>query len=323
MPEVLIGIDVGGSSTKMLVVDPAFNVVGECSLKTQPSLGYDIISDRMISLLDKLFNKPELQGKKVAAIGMGLPGIVDTLAQKTVYLSYVKWDGFNPCEKIARHFNTSCIIDNDANVHALGEYYFGLNKKVKDITLIALGTGIGCGVVTDGEIYHGASNLATELGHMTIVADGGETCLCGQKGHLEAYCSGTALTNYSIEMMGEHKETVLHHLVKENGGVFTNDMVDKGLLSGDEVCKHIWERFVHYLAVGCGNVMKLFNPEVILLGGGISNAGAILLEPLNREVAAYVIHPKQRCPIKKARLGDKAGMFGACALAASCAGWQL
>jgi glucokinase len=317
MTEFLVGIDVGGTRIKMMVMDAKLREIGCSSIPTNYELGYETVSDNILAALEELFAQNGIKNKKVLSVAMGLPGIVNFKSQEPVYLAVLEWDGFNPCKKIGDFFDAPYVIDNDANLNTMGEYYFGVQKKYRNMVLITLGTGVGCGVIVDGKSLRGSDNLAAELGHMTIVADGGEVCLCGQTGHLEAYCSGTAMAGHAQKMMELDPDTSLHKYVAENGGIFQNEMVDRGISDGDKTCMLIMNRFSHYLSVGCSNVMKLFNPEIIFLGGGISNAGKFLLDPVNEEAGKNVMHPYQRCPIKKATLGSKAGMYGACALAAN------
>ncbi|MGI6004433.1 MAG: ROK family protein [Christensenellales bacterium] len=313
-----IGIDVGGTNTKMMVMDAQDREMGRCVIKTEPEKGYEHACACMLQAVDALFERAGITEKKVAGVAMGLPGMVDFEEQKTICLSVLGWDGFNPCEEIGRYYGAPCIIDNDANVNALGEYVFGMNKKARHMVLLTLGTGLGCGVIIEGKVFRGSENLSTELGHMTIVADGGDTCLCGRPGHLEAYSSGTAMARHAQYILPQYPDSALHGFIADNAGVYDNSMIEKGVRQGDAASTVIFRRFVRYLAIGVGNVMKLFNPELVLIGGGIANAGDILLDPLNAQVKEQVLHQRQCCPVRRAVLGDFAGMYGACALAAEC-----
>lgn len=323
MKEYLIGIDVGGTNIKILIMDLSFNKINSCSIRTEYQIGYDKITDNIIRAIERMFLEKSILEKKVLAVGMGLPGIVDKKNQTTVYLSLLQWNGFNPCKKIADYFDAKAVIDNDANINALGECYFGLSEDIDNMVLLTLGTGVGSGVIIDGKIYGGAANLASELGHMTIVSDGGEMCLCGRYGHMEAYCSGTSLMSYTKRVMEEHPETILHQYIKNNRNQYDNRFVTMGVKAEDQMCIEIWNRFVYYLSVGVANVMKLFNPELILIGGGISGAGSMLVGPVNKLAKQMVIHERQYCPVKIAYLGSSSGMYGACAQAAMSIGMKL
>lgn len=320
MKQYLIGLDVGGTNIKMMICDDSYRPVGKRTIPTRGETGYEAISNRIITALEELFAQAGIREKRVPAVAMGLPGIVDNRAKLGVHLAYLGWNGFNPCEKIARHFGADSFLDNDASLNALGEYYFGVNQRYRDMVLLTLGTGVGCGIILGGRLFGGSQNLAGELGHLTVTPDEGAVCLCGKRGCLEAYCSGSAMKRRALELMERHPETLLHSLVEENGGVFDNSLVDTGTRGGDAVCVELYRQFNHYLAIGIASVMKLFNPERVLIGGGLSNAGALIFEPVNRDVKRYLLHERQYCPVEKAVLGPQAGMYGAVALAGIGAG---
>ena len=317
MSAFFVGIDVGGTNIKIMVMTSDLNVLDWCVIPTQKDLGYEKISDNIIHAIEKIFINHGVKDPEVKSIGMGLPGIVDKHANKTVHLAYMAWNGFNPCEKIGAHFNAPSYIDNDGSLNAFGEYKFGVHEKFSNIVLLTLGTGVGCGVVVDGKIFRGSRNLGAELGHMQVEVEGAENCVhCGHPGCLEAYCSGLAMEKYALRQMPNFPTSILHQFVDQNRGVYDNAMITKGVHVGDDLCCQVMARFIKYLSVGVANVMKLFNPELILIGGGISNAGDVLLKPLAGLVQDLVLHERQLCPVEKAILGPHAGMYGACAFAA-------
>lgn len=312
---LLAGIDVGGTNIKLMLMTTEKIVLEKRSIPTKYEEGYYAIADRMIKTIEEMRESAGRTGEKILSVGMGLPGTVDSKNQTTVCLSKLHWDGFNPAEKIGKHFDAAVRIENDANLNTLGEYAFGKIRK-ENMVLITLGTGLGGGVIIEGKLFGGNNNMAAELGHMVITADDGPICLCGRRGHLEAYCSGTALGRDALEMMKWNAGTILHEYMKEAEGVYNNSMITRGVKAGDKICCDLWNRFVHYLSAGLTNIMNFYNPEVILIGGGISNASELLLEPLNRMCKEMVIHERSWCPVEKATLGSEAGMYGACALAA-------
>lgn len=316
----LVGIDVGGTNTKLMIMNEQQEVIAKRQIATHGEEGYEAVSDSMIRTIDTMFAEAHIEEPNVLAVGMGLPGTVDREKNKTVWLSKLHWDGFNPAEKIGAYYNAPSFIDNDANINALGEYAFGSNGKNDNMVLITLGTGVGCGVIINGKIYGGASNMAAELGHMIVDAYDGDICLCGKRGHLEAYCSGSALKRDAVFTAGINPDTILHEYMKEAGGVFENHMVTRGAEAGDQACSALLERYIHYLSVGVTNVMMMYNPGIIVIGGGISNAGDLLLKPLNEKTKKMVAHERSWCPIVQATLGSEAGMYGACTLAGQSIG---
>jgi len=315
MAHYLIGIDVGGTNIKYMVMDGEKRVVSKNSIPTYRNDGYEKVSDRLIEAIDRTLDENHIKKEEILSLAMGLPGTVDKKKGETVYLAALHWDGFNPAQKLGHYYDCAYEIDNDANVNALGEYAFGGHGQISDMVLLTLGTGVGCGVIANGEVLRGAGNLAAEAGHMIICADGGDLCLCGKYGHLEAYCSGSALAWEAKKMMDVTPDTILHRLVAENNGQYDNAFVSKGCEMGDVACLRLMERFTRYLSVGIANVMILYNPQLVLLGGGISNAGSMILDPVNQNCRNLVLNENSYCPVEKAALGSEAGMYGACALA--------
>ncbi|MEG1887549.1 MAG: ROK family protein [Oscillospiraceae bacterium] len=178
MKKYIVGIDVGGTNVKIMAMSTEFEVVGFSSIKTNGHLGYEVISDNIISEIDLIFRENHINNPKILSIAMGLPGTVYKREQKTGFLSVLMWNGFNPAEKIGRHYNAKFCIENDANLNALGEYTFGIKKSVENLVLVTLGTGVGCGIISEGKLFGGSNNQAAEIGHMTVVTDDGEKCLC-------------------------------------------------------------------------------------------------------------------------------------------------
>lgn len=315
MERYLIGIDVGGTNIKFMIMTDSFRFIAKKSIKTEAWLGYEEIIQKLIREIDGTFEEHEILKPNVASVAMGVPGIVDRKAKRTIHLNHLHWDGFDPVEDLGKYFNASTVLENDANIHALGEYWFGAGKNTESMVLLTLGTGVGGGIILDGKIFGGVHNLAAELGHMTIVADGGNPCLCGKRGCLEAYASGSALEWEAIRMMKIYPGSKLHKYKEENGGIYDNSMIPRGIEADDTACIRLMDWFTTYLSIGTANIMKILNPEVILIGGGVAEAGEVLIQPLNRKSRDRLFHERQYCPIKKAMLGGEAGMYGACALA--------
>jgi len=317
MTEYLTGIDVGGTNIKILVMTSDFDVLDWRVISTQKALGYNQISENIICSINEIFSKKQISNPKILSIGMGLPGIVDKKANKTVHLAYIEWNGFNPCEKIGEYFHAPTYIDNDASLNALGEYKFGIKERFKNIVLFTLGTGVGCGIIIDGKVFRGSSNLGAEVGHMAVEVENAEVCYhCGKTGCIEAYCSGVAMARYALGRLPEFPNSILHSMIEKNHDQYVNEFITEGIKAGDELCELVLERFIKYLSVGVSNMMKMFNPELVLIGGGISNAGDLLLVPLAEQTKKRMLHELQYCPIERAILGRDAGMYGACAYAA-------
>lgn len=316
MQEYLIGIDVGGTNTKIMVMDTHFNVLGEQITPTNLGATLEENSAWMIVAIDTLFEKNGIHAAKIRGIGMGVPGLVDFHANRTVYLPLHHWDGVDPCDSLAKHYNTVSFVDNDANVNALGEYYFGEGSEYRSLVYLTVGTGLGGAAIINGSLLRGKGNAAAEVGHMTVFAEGGRPCVCGKTGCLEPYCSGTELLRLAKESAEKSPDSVLACLVRENGGKLDNRLVSQAAEMGDRTAEALLKQIGRYLGIGVANLMKLFDPDVVFIGGGVSNAGEALLEPVRRTAEEYIMYPAQACPVRRATLGMRAGMFGAAAMAA-------
>lgn len=315
MKNYIIGTDVGGTNIKIMIMRDDLFVLDFLSIPTDKKLSYEEISDSIIENIEKIFHKHGAKNKKIVSVGMGLPGIIDKKNNRAVYLPNISWNDFNPAAKIGSYYNCPSFIDNDASLNAFGEYIFGIKKKYHNIVLITLGTGFGAGIIIGGKIFRGSSNAGGEIGHMVIVSDVGEKCVCGNNGCLEAYCSGNSLEKYTLKKLIKEK-SILNQYIKDNGGKFENIFISNGYEENDKLCIDIMKRFVKHLAIGISNIIKIFNPEIILLSGGISNSPENqILIPLKKEVSKLIMNKKQECIIEKAHLGYKAGMYGACAFA--------
>ena len=269
MCEYLIGIDVGGTNIKIMIMTSIFEVLDWVVIPTNKDLGYEIIKDNIIQAIQNIFIEHGINDPNVTAVGMGLPGVVDKKENQSLRLAYIEWDGFNPCEKIGDYFNAPSFIDNDASLNAFGEYKFGIKERFRNIVLITLGTGVGCGVIIDGKIFRGSRNLGAELGHLIVEVENAERCIfCGTRGCLEAYCSGIAMQRDAMRRMPSYPNSILHRLVSDNDGKFDNAFITQGVECDDLLSKAVLNRFIKYLSVGVSNVMKILNPELVLIGGG-------------------------------------------------------
>jgi glucokinase len=315
MTELLAGIDVGGTNIKIMLMNTAMEAVVFHSIPTGYERGYDAVAEEIIAEIEALIARAGIGEWRIISAAMGLPGTVFRKEQKTGFLSLLMWNGFNPCKKIGEYFNAKYLIENDGNLNALGEYRFGINRRVGNMVLFTLGSGVGGGIIINGSLYGGMNNQAAELGHMTLEAEGGERCPCGRYGHLESYCSGKLLEKYALEHLEEHPASLLRRYIAEKGS-YDTALLDQGVREQDPYCMKLYRRFTTYLALGVANVMKILNPELIVLGGGIANAGELLLAPLREEVKKHLLDMGQNCPIEQSVLGSKAGVYGACALAA-------
>ena len=216
---------------------------------------------------------------------------------------------------LQKHFGVPVFAEHDGNVNVLGEMHFGAGKGYKDIILITLGTGLGCGIIIGGNLLHGASYAAAEAGHMVIETNG-KQCVCGKRGCFETYCSATALTSNARRYALEFSDTVLLKYAQGNLFAINGEMIQRGFDEGDLVCKKVVEEFSQRLSVGLVNLIDLFNPGIVIVSGGAARLGERILAPTRKLVEDNLMHPVQKCAIVQGQLDHNAGVMGACSLVA-------
>ena len=302
-----IGIDLGGTNIKGAVVNEQGEIIRQSAWPTHAEQGVETVTATIADMVRDL-----AKGEDIAGVGLGCPGIVDDKCGTVVYACNLGWINYDVRSALKKLTGFSVRLVNDANAAALAEVVAGAAKGAESAVVVTLGTGVGGGVVIGGRLLTGYTGAASELGHMTIVADG-VPCACGRKGCFEAYASATALIRMTDEAMTKHPESAMHQIAAELGGVdgrtaFTAQQM--GDAAGDEVVKE----YIRYLSIGIANIVNIFFLEVVALSGGVANQGENLLAPLRREVsqqeygAAYTAkHPRIVC----CTLGNTAGMIGA------------
>jgi glucokinase len=311
----IVGIDLGGTNIKAVVVNTDFEVVARKSIATpfqKPKEDtFSVINHHVEDMLyDGFIDKKNLLG-----IGFGIPGLTDSRNNVAYNIPFLGWTNTDMGEPLKIHFGVPVFAENDANVNALGEMHFGAGKGYQDILLITLGTGLGCGIITGGKLLHGKSHVAAEAGHMVIETNG-DQCICGKRGCFESCCSGTALTRYARRLALEYSETSLVRYSDGNLFAINGEMIQRGFDEGDLVCKKVLEVFSQKLSVGLINLINLFNPGIVIISGGVSRLGDRILIPTRKLVEENLMHPIQKCDIVQGQLDNEAGVMGACSLAA-------
>ena len=241
------------------------------------------------------------------SVGIGSPGYCRAAEGLVVYANNLGWKNVPLCDELRQELGVPVRLSNDANCAALGEVFAGAAKGAKSAIMITLGTGVGGGVILNGKIYEGDIGPGTEMGHTTLIL-GGEPCTCGQRGCLEAYASATGLLRQRHRAELAHPETAMKRFNPADGSAPFICAAE-----GDETAKAVVEQYITYVGAGIVNFVNIFAPEVVLIGGGVSNAGESLIGPLNDYVRAnrYGGHRAPTCPIRRAALGGDAGIIGA------------
>lgn len=304
-----IGFDIGGTFVKGGIVDENGKLLVFDSIPTDTK---NIVCD-LAGFANKLLDKAGLSADKVEGIGMGIPGMIDSENGVVTFAGNLDWKNFAIAYELSAMTGFTVKITNDANAAALGEARFGAGKEYADSILVTLGTGVGGGIVIDGKLFSGRHSQGGEIGHM-VIDKGGLKCTCGRRGCFEVYTSATALIRETKKAMTDNVDSKMWQ-------DYTLDTVD-GLTAfshakTDKTAARVIEAYEDNLACGLVNLANIFRPDVIMLGGGISNQGENLTKPLqkkfDKEIFAHGLGVP--VPIVKASLGNKAGVLGAAAYA--------
>jgi len=311
---IYIGIDVGGMSIKAGAVDEQGNILFKNSCPTGVERGYGAVIQDIAKLGISVARKSGHTMDDVKAIGIGIPGIMDQSTGIVPFCTNLKWHDVPIIEEMKKYTSVPVFVDNDATVAGLAESVKGVSAGTKSSVFITLGTGVGGGVVFNGKVFSGSHGVATEIGHMVTV-DGGEECTCGKKGCWERYASATALIREGRKLCAAKPECALMKAVEGDiTRIGAKDVIDLAR-EGDPDCTAIFDNYVHHLATGLGNLINVYDPEVFVLGGGVSHAGEFLLNAVRAKLPQYVFFktmPYAR--VELATLTNDAGIIGAAML---------
>jgi glucokinase len=314
MSELYAGVDLGGTKVACALGNIERGIVAEKTIPTLSAEGPEAVLRRIGAAVNELAEKA---GQAPAALAMGVPGLADLRRGETVFLPNLpgKWRDV-PCRGILSPIvGCPVYLINDVRSATLAELTFGHGRTVNTMAFFAIGTGIGGGIVVEGNLRLGPLGAAGELGHQTIIPDG-PLCGCGNRGCLEAVASGSALTAEGVRILKSGQSARLHELVEGDASRLTPREMARAAGEGDEACCWAFDREAEYLGIAISNVIVTLHPQLIVLGGGVAEVGAVLLNRV-REVVARRVHmmPTEDIRIEPSQLGEKAGMLGAMALA--------
>lgn len=314
-----IGVDLGGTNIAVGLVDESYRIVAKVSAPTGAGRPGEEVVDDIAKLCKKVCLEAGVTANDVVAVGVATPGIADYNAGVVRYSCNLNFRNFPLAEMLQKKFPVETVhIENDANAAAWGEAVAGAAKGTKNSLMITLGTGVGGGIIIDGKVYSGFNCAGGELGHAVIVA-GGRPCGCGRKGCWEAYSSATGLINMTKDKLAECEKagraTVMTEL-REKYGKVNGRIAFDAMRLGDEAGKEVVDEYVYYLGIGLANMINLFQPEVLSIGGGISNEGQTLLDLVVPFVRAeqYGGDFAALTQIRIAALKNDAGIIGAATL---------
>jgi glucokinase len=312
MPETLaIGVDAGGTKIKGLLVDVGIGEILDRRLVESPAEDAEASAEAIVTVAREL-----MAGRDgVRVLGVGAAGMVDR-AGVMRYAPNVAWRDFPLRQRVEQAVGLPTLVDNDANVAAWGEFRFGAGRDAADLLLVTVGTGIGGGIVSNGQLFRGSHGFAAEIGHV-IVEPGGPLCGCGNLGCWEQVASGRAIGRLGRQAAAEHPESLIVEVAGGDPERITGVEVTLAAQRGDRVATRILAEVGRRLGEGIAGLVNVLDPEIVVVGGGAIEAGDLLLEPARRAFVDSVEAPEHRphVPILAAALANDAGAVGAADLA--------
>ncbi len=308
MNQYCFGVDVGGTTIKMGLFDKDANVLDKWEIVTRTeNNGENVLPDIAAAVLAKMTEK-SISKDEVMGVGVGVPGPVDG---KGVVFRCVNlgWSVLNVNDELGKLIDMPVKAGNDANVAALGEMWKGGGQGYENLVVVTLGTGVGGGIIIDGKMLTGASGAGGEIGHIHVQDGEGDQCGCGNFGCLEQYASATGMVR-----LAKRKLAATHKTTKLNLEYLSAKAVWDAVKAGDEVAIEIADQFGEYLGKGLAAIAGVVNPQVFVIGGGVSKAGDILLQYIKEYYTEYVFHGSSSAEFKLATLGNDAGIYGAARL---------
>ena len=309
-----VGIDLGGTSIKVGLVDENGKILKKVSRPTKVERGARPVVDDMADMSLEVVKLCGVSMEEVKVIGIGLPGILDPRTGHVPFCTNLGWHDVPVIEWMQETIDKPIFIQNDATVAGLAESVAGVSAGVKNSVFLTLGTGVGGGIVLDGKVYSGSHGVGSELGHMITVA-GGEECTCGNRGCWERYSSATALIRMGRHAAGERPDSLIATSVGGDLDKITAKTVIDAAKAGDETALKVFDEYVYNLCVGLVGIINFIDPEVIVLGGGVSLAGDFLLDAVNKKLPGMIFYKTMPyAEVKLAVLGNDAGIIGAAML---------
>lgn len=315
MSDIVVGIDLGGSNIKMLIMDRDGNQLYKKKYATIIGEPLDVLN-QINSIIERALFELKVDEKVLKGIGIGLPGQVDEKKGIAIYLPNLPgWHNINVADHISDMFNAPVLIENDVRMAAIAEKYLGTGKDVDDMLCVAIGTGIGSGIFLNGALYKGWQNCAGEIGHMTVDANG-PLCSCGNYGCLEMYAGGKGIIRRTKEALKNHDGiSQINILINNNIEMLSVAVVAQAASKGDELAEKILNDTAVYLGIAIANLVNILNPQVVVIGGGVMKCGDVLLDPIKKEIKKRTMPVNRNVLIEPAKFGEWAGAVGAAEIA--------
>ncbi|WP_340371715.1 ROK family glucokinase [Peribacillus sp. FSL E2-0218] len=312
MEKWLMGVDLGGTTTKLALINSYGEIIHKWEINTDISEKGKFITMNIAKAIDAKLEELNEPKSKLVGIGMGAPGPVDFVNGSIYEAVNLGWKDYPLKDLLEVETSLPAVIDNDANMAALGEMWKGAGNGAKDLVCVTLGTGVGGGIIHNGRIVHGTSGAAGEIGHITVISDGGAPCNCGKTGCLETVASATGIVRLALEALNEDDGTSLLQQKVNEGNVVSSKLLFQCAKDGDSLSKAVVDKVGNYLGLALSHVGNVMNPDKIVIGGGVSQAGGILLDTVRAAFEKYAFkRVGKSTKISLATLGNDAGVIGA------------
>ncbi|MBC5690580.1 ROK family protein [Mediterraneibacter sp. NSJ-55] len=310
-----LGLDVGGTNFAAGIIDENYRVIEKISVPAGAGRSIEEITEDMANVSLEVVKKAGVDISDFTSWGIGMPSFVNPRTNLLVHANCFGWKNVPIYSYLERHIPLPIYIENDANCAALGETLAGGAKGYENVLMLTLGTGLGGGIILNKKIYAGADMMGAELGHTKLVYNGA-ACTCGQYGCAEAYCSATALIRQAKEALERDPESLMVRLCDGDISKLEAKTVFDAMKQGDDTARQVIEQYIDYLSCAISSFVVIFRPEIIILGGGVANAGEILRRPLQERllVNTYAGSEIGVPDIKIAECGNDAGLIGAAML---------
>ena len=308
---LVFAVDLGGTHLRAATVDELGRVHFHVKQNTPAAQNADQIVAELVRAAREGETRGAHEGYSIQAVCVAVPGSVDVSAGRVVKAPNLSClDGFDLAQELTNELKRKAILENDANAAAVGEMWQGAARNRRTIICVTLGTGVGGGIVLEGELWHGVNDSAAEIGHMCVEPFAGVVCGCGSQGCLEVYASGTAIVRMTREALPRHPESVLH------GEPLTSQRIYCAAVKGDQLALEVFKRMGAYLGIGLANLINVLNPEMIVITGGVVNAWDLFVNDMHQQIAERAFPlPVAQLKIVRGECGDDAGLLGAAKLA--------
>lgn len=307
--EVLVGIDIGGSTVKLGFINSQGVILKKWEIPTNVTNAGHTIIDDIWNAINTHLQLNELKNKTILGLGVGAPGFIETATGHVYEAVNIGWKNFDLAKKLKEKSSLPVFVENDANLAALGEYWIGAGEQANNMIAITLGTGVGGGIIANGSALSGENGMSGEIGHITIDPNGYQ-CNCGRKGCLETIASATGIVRQAMDYIKTHTDSGLAAFYEENGKLTAKDIFDLASL-GDAGSEEIVSNTTDILGLTIANMCTLINPSKVLIGGGVSKAGDQLLTKVTAAFEKYALtRIREACEIRIAKLGNDAGIIG-------------